>query len=415
MLVFISCIKVKKIMPIKFIHTADIHFGTENYGYVDGKNGLHSRLIDFKKSFDSCIEKAIENNVDLFVFAGDAYKNSNPSPTHQRILLQCLQPLIKKNIPIIIVVGNHDHPGNYFKAHALDVFHFIKYEKCHIFSEIGQMTLQTKNGPLQIVAVPWPIKSSFSIHSMKNFNDISENIKKKVKAQIKKISDSISKEIPSILIGHLFLEKGYFAGSEREFIMGKDPIFSIDDLCHEKFDYIALGHLHKFQNLAKDGSCPIVYCGSPDRIDFGEKNDEKGCCLVEIKNKKNVKFDFLKTNTRNFIEIKIDFESEETFRDEIESLKKTLNLTGAIIKIIYSFKESPSNLPTFSFFQKSFSEAWYIANIQCINIKKTNRNKTIKICKEKPLNEMIKEYCIKINEPETKIIKYLEIISSLET
>jgi exonuclease SbcD len=402
-------------MSIKFIHTADVHFGIENYGYVDGKSGLHSRLIDFKKSFDCCIERAIEEDVDLFVFAGDAYKNSNPSPTHQRILLQCLQPLIKKNIPIIIVVGNHDHPGNFFKAHALDVFHFIKYEKCHIFSEIGQILLQTKNGPLQIVAVPWPIKSSLDRHSIKNFNDISENIKKKTKSQIKKISDSISSDIPSILIGHIFLEKGFLAGSEREFIVGKDPIFSISDLCHEKFDYIALGHLHKHQNLATETSCPIVYCGSPDRIDFGEKDDEKGFCLVEIKNKKNVKFNFIKIKTRNFFEIKLDFESEESMKDEIENYKKKIEINGAIIKIIYSTKENITIIPTFSFFQKSFSEAWYIADIQCINTKKSSRDRAIKICKEKSITDMIQEYCIKINEPTECIKKYIEIISEIET
>jgi DNA repair protein SbcD/Mre11 len=75
---------------IRFIHTADVHFGMENYGKIDAQTGIHSRLLDFKQSFDRCIDYAINQNVDLFVFAGDAYKTANPTPTQQKLLMQSL-------------------------------------------------------------------------------------------------------------------------------------------------------------------------------------------------------------------------------------------------------------------------------------------------------------------------------------
>jgi len=81
---------------IKFIHTADIHFGMENYGKIDPKTGIHSRLLDFQKALNFCIDVALEKEVDFFLFSGDAYKTANPSPTQQRLLSQCFLRLHKE-------------------------------------------------------------------------------------------------------------------------------------------------------------------------------------------------------------------------------------------------------------------------------------------------------------------------------
>src|SRR5579871_5892450 len=107
---------------IRFIHTADIHFGMENYGKVDAKTGIHTRLLDFERALNTCIDYAIEQQVDLFLFSGDAYKTAHPSPTQQKLLLNCFLRLYKAQIPVVIVVGNHDHPLSFGKATSLDIF-----------------------------------------------------------------------------------------------------------------------------------------------------------------------------------------------------------------------------------------------------------------------------------------------------
>ena len=53
---------------ISFIHTADIHFGMENYGKIDPQTGIHTRLLDFEKALNFCIDIAIEKKVDFFLF-----------------------------------------------------------------------------------------------------------------------------------------------------------------------------------------------------------------------------------------------------------------------------------------------------------------------------------------------------------
>ena len=120
---------------IRFIHTADIHFGMENYGKIDATTGIHTRLLDFEKALNCCIDRAIAESVDFFLFSGDAYKTHNPSPTQQRLLFKCLLRLYKANIPVVIVIGNHDHPLSFGKAHALDVFGEIPLDGFHVFSK----------------------------------------------------------------------------------------------------------------------------------------------------------------------------------------------------------------------------------------------------------------------------------------
>ena len=144
---------------IRFIHTADVHFGMENYGRIDPKSGIHSRLLDFEKAFNFCIDHAIEQNVDFFLFSGDAYKTTNPSPTQQKLFLKSLLRLHHAKIPIVLVIGNHDNPLSFGKANSLEVFSDLPLEGFYVVDKPTTITLNTKNGPIQIVGIPWPTLS----------------------------------------------------------------------------------------------------------------------------------------------------------------------------------------------------------------------------------------------------------------
>ena len=69
---------------IKILHFADLHLGVENYGRLDPQTGLSTRLADFLRCFDFLVDHAAHHDVDLALFAGDAFKTRDPSPTYQR-------------------------------------------------------------------------------------------------------------------------------------------------------------------------------------------------------------------------------------------------------------------------------------------------------------------------------------------
>ena len=70
--------------PIRLLHFADVHIGMENYGRTDPATGVSSRVVDFLRCMDEMIVYARDHEVDLAIFAGDAFKSRSPSPTFQR-------------------------------------------------------------------------------------------------------------------------------------------------------------------------------------------------------------------------------------------------------------------------------------------------------------------------------------------
>ena len=71
-------------MPLRILHFADAHIDIANYGRHDPITGLPYRVVDYLKSLDAIVDAAIDERVDLVIFAGDAYKDRNPQPTFQR-------------------------------------------------------------------------------------------------------------------------------------------------------------------------------------------------------------------------------------------------------------------------------------------------------------------------------------------
>ncbi len=323
---------------IKFIHTADIHFGMENYGKIDPKTGIHSRLLDFNKALNYCIDIGIEQKVDFFLFCGDAYKTANPSPTQQRLLMRSLIRLHHAGIPIVIIVGNHDNPLSFGKAHALDIFADIPVDGFHVIAKPTSLSLETNNGKVNIVGIPWPTRGTVAlsaIHAHKSATDITEYLSQAISSIIRHYGEKLDPTIPAVLAGHLTVSSGIFSGSEKRAIFGNDPIFLPSQLAIPPYDYVALGHLHRHQNLTHGNSAPIVYAGSIERVDFGERKEDKGFCLVTIHEKSNVSYEFITTPMRPFIQIETELDTERAHTDQLIQEIQKHNIHDAIVKIVY--------------------------------------------------------------------------------
>lgn len=322
---------------IRFVHTADLHLGTENYGKIDPASGIHSRLLDFAHALDFCIDTAINESVDFFLLCGDAYKTTTPTPTQQKILFKSLLRLYKAGIPVVIIIGNHDNPASFGKAHSLDIFKELPLEGFHVIAQPQTINLVTKSGPINIVGIPWPTRNSLALntkHLYSTASQMSAYISQAVGAIIEHEALQLDVAVPAILAAHLTVSTGIFSGSEKHATWGNDPLFLTSQLARSPFDYIALGHLHRHQNLNSGQQPPLVYSGSLERIDFGEK-EEKGFCLVDIQAKGRTAYTFVKGPCRPFIQIELTLHEGD---DQTEQLKQHIaqhRIEDAIVKIIY--------------------------------------------------------------------------------
>ena len=117
---------------MKILHTADIHLGSNAFGRIDPKTGRNQRLLDFENSFRFMVDYALSQDIDLFLFCGDAYRTADPSPTEQQVFAECLRPVADQGIPIVMLTGNHDHPVSFGNASAIDIFQHLAGD-VHVF------------------------------------------------------------------------------------------------------------------------------------------------------------------------------------------------------------------------------------------------------------------------------------------
>jgi DNA repair protein SbcD/Mre11 len=403
---------------INFIHTADIHFGVENYGRIDPHTGIHTRVLDFQKSLNACIDTASAREVDFFLFAGDAYKTAAPSPTQQRLLFDCFLRLYRANIPVVMVVGNHDHPVSFGKAHALDLFAQLPVEGFHVIAQPQLLVLQTAHGPIQIVGIPWPSRTTLALNMQQlQARDIPKTISTHVAHLIADYAAKLDPTIPAVLAGHLAISTAVFSGSEKRAVYGDDPVLLPSQVALPAFDYVALGHFHRYQNLNHEGYPAVVYPGSIDRIDFGERNETKGFCHVTIPARGAATFEWIELNTRPFVQIDVALTAETSPADQTERVLAAVrshNVTNAIVKIVYQVPAGVSDRVDVKAVEQACNAALYIVGIvpQHTVIKREQRST---IQQDMDIAAALTAYFTSKQIPAERIAKLTGLIAELAT
>ncbi len=321
--------------PLRIAHLADTHIGMENYGRLNPETGLNQRLHDFLNSLDQAIDAALQAEVDLVLFAGDIYKTRDPTPTHQREFATRIRRLSAAGVHTMIVAGNHDIPLSSGRATSVDVFKALEVDRVTTARVLGTHQIDTKSGPIQIVAFPWPVRSMVLSHpDYKNLSigDLNQVMIDLTAGRLKSEAAHLEPGVPAIVVGHAHLF-GARIGAERLLTMGNDPMYDPQAFDLPGVDYVALGHIHKHQAL-RQAPPPIVYAGSIDRVDFGEEGEDKGWVYVEIGDKGHAEWEFHKIAARSFLTIDAKVESDNATQDIVRAIvRRADQLKDAIVKL----------------------------------------------------------------------------------
>jgi len=325
-------------VEMRLLHFADLHLGVENYGRLDPSTGLHSRLSDFTQSLEYVVDTALQEHVDLVVFAGDAYRNCNPNPTWQRALALHLRRLQEATVPIAIVVGNHDSPATFGRASSVDIFNALGLENTYVVGQPKLFHIETKSGPIQFAGLPWPTRHYLRADErFKNLSPESMNhhIAQICAAQIAEFSGQLDPALPSVLAAHVTLAEATYSGSERTAMIGDDPVLTAAVFAESAFDYVALGHIHRHQNLNPNDTPPVVYSGSIERIDFGEAAETKGVCLVDLPSNDTplTSYRFVPTPARRFVSIEVDGSTTGDPTASVIAAIETAEIADSIVRV----------------------------------------------------------------------------------
>lgn len=325
--------------PVRVLHFADAHIDIANYGRYDPATALPVRVMDFLSSLDQIIDRAVFEPVDLVIFAGDAYKNRNPQPTFQREWGKRIMRLSTAGIPTILLIGNHDVSPAAGRANTLQEYKTLEVPNVFVASKIELLGPAVLGKPIQVITIPYISRSALLTRAEvagKGIEELLNIIEDRVSDHIQRLIEQAEPDIPLILTAHASVHGAKY-GSERSVMLGQELILSGSIVKDKRFDYIALGHIHKHQSLNGNNQPPIVYSGSIERIDFGEVKEEKGFVLVDVK-RGETKWQFNKLNTRRFIDIAIETPSADSFMDDImASLPEPDKVAGAICRVNLSY------------------------------------------------------------------------------
>ena len=247
---------------VKFLHTADWHIGRK----LQGKDLLE----DQQYVMNNLISKIDETKPDFLIIAGDLYDRSVPSKEATTLLQELLVKInIECNIPIFAISGNHDSRERL----AIGEAWFSKH-KFYLHTRLEQAFDKISYEDADIYLLPYfepfEAREYFEDATLTTHNSATKRV-------IDEIYKNIDISKTNILVAHTFVSGGLETDSEREISVGTVENVAVE--IFEKFDYVALGHLHN-PNAIKEER--IKYSGSPMAYSFSEATQTKGMRLVEL-------------------------------------------------------------------------------------------------------------------------------------
>ena len=325
---------------MKILHFADAHIDMANYGRHDPETGLPLRVLDFLKSLDTIVDTAIDEKVDLVIFAGDTYKDRSPAPTYQREWGKRIYRLSESKIPTLLLVGNHDLSPATGRAHALQEFNTLQVPHVRVLDKPQFLSAEDLELPVQVIALPWVSKSgmmAYSEMSGEETEKVYDKLEDLLTEFVKDCFEKVDEKLPVIMTAHASVQGAKY-GAERMVMLGNDLVLSGSLVRDKRLDYVALGHIHKPQNLNEDAHPPVIYPGSIERVDFGEAGDDKFFVIADITQGKT-KVEWRKLDgIRPFVDVFAALESESGITDFLKSkLSKQEKLKDAIVRLVIEY------------------------------------------------------------------------------
>lgn len=245
---------------MKIFHISDIHLGKKLSGY--------SLIEDQKYILNQILENIKTEKPSVLMIAGDIYDTSNPSVEAVELFDYFLSELNKIEITVLIISGNHDQASR------------LAFGKS-IFSKNNIIIASEYNGKLEKYTAeninfymlpfirPYNVREFCPNREIATYNDA-------VKFALEEVEEN---DDVNILMAHQFVSGSAVSDSEVQSVGGLD---AIDKDVFSKFDYVALGHLHKEQGFDDN---KIRYCGSPLKYSFSEVNNKNSITVIDVNDK----------------------------------------------------------------------------------------------------------------------------------
>jgi exonuclease SbcD len=266
-------------MSLRIAHTADWHLGD--------KLGNQDRLGDQFERLDEILAHCDEQSVDVLLVCGDVLDEHRADPLSRIFagLATRLRPRVENGLRCVFLAGNHD------REHVFPLMRGVQEMLgsansggggVDFVSSPGMFAVQGRDGTeVTLLVLPFPTTTRYGLAGERYPAADAKRaaLAQAVRERLKELGEQAAAEHPErpIVVAAHVLVRGVAARTGvRELSEAEDVVIERGDL--PTFSYIALGHVHQPQALDN----AVRYCGSIERMDLGEANDDKGIVLVDV-------------------------------------------------------------------------------------------------------------------------------------
>ena len=247
---------------MRFLHLSDLHLGKRVCEF--------SMLEDQQFILEQILALLDSHPVDAVLLAGDLYDKPVPPAEAVRLLDWFLTELSRRGLPVFAVSGNHDSADRVAFGSALLAESRVYVSP--VFSGIpAPVTLTDAYGPVDLYLLPFlkpaAVHHVFPDEPIESYNDALAYVLDRMQPDPGR---------RSVLVAHQFVAGAASCESEEPSVGGIDWV---DASLFDRFDYVALGHLHSPQKVGRE---TLRYCGTPLKYSFSEANQKKSASFVEL-------------------------------------------------------------------------------------------------------------------------------------
>ncbi|MDY6938612.1 MAG: exonuclease subunit SbcD [Cyanobacteriota bacterium] len=322
---------------MKILHLSDIHMGSGfSHGRTNPETGLNTRLEDFVTTLGRCIDRALSEPVDLVLFGGDAFPDATPPPYVAEAFASQFRRLSEANIPTVLLVGNHDRYSQGQGSASLCIYRTLGVPGFIVGDRLETHRITTQNGPVQIVTLPWLTRSTLLTRPETQglpISEVNQLLVDRLRVALEGEIRQLDPDVPSVLLGHLMSDNATF-GAERFLAVSRGFTIPLSLLIRSQFDYVALGHVHKHQNLNPNNDPPIIYPGSIERVDFSEEKEDKGYVLIDLE-RGRADWEFCPLPVRSFQTITANVSEAENPQAELLKAIGKKKIRDAVVRLSY--------------------------------------------------------------------------------
>jgi exonuclease SbcD len=247
---------------MKLIHLSDLHIGK--------RVNEVSMIADQEAIMLQILQIIDDEKADAVLIAGDVYDKTMPSGEAVTLFDDFLYRLAQRNIPVLIISGNHDSPERLAFGNRLLELGGIHISPVYS-GKVHSVTLSDEYGQVVFWLLPFlkpaHVKRFHPDAHIENYTDA---------CRVAMENMGMDPAMRNVLLTHQFVTGSVTCESEELSVGGID---NVDASVFEVFDYVALGHIHGPQNI---GSSRIRYCGTPLKYSFSEEHHHKSVSVVQL-------------------------------------------------------------------------------------------------------------------------------------